>query len=568
MASVTVPANPMEGLSLVSTEDELDRYLHHHARVPFATHVASIEHLLNELIVASNAYKDKYDTDGNKEELVAQFILRKRLLTRYITFRSVGKMHRRFVSPACQTLLRALRSLLPVDVLAAVTRRSGPVSYKFTELEQDLIASILHLPEFSIHEFPNLNEGISKPPGTVSPIIISWEFHQLLLQILDLAQTKISTLYNASALENTPLDQFTQHLSSAENIMHCLNFLVHHSPLAHLHVQSFELLLCTQVTPKVTEGELDQDDDTLELISARQKQHVGWETLRLMVSFQRSVNVITGRQMLPKQKVQFAYYNAPQGLEEEAGRKTELHDWTGVVRSIFPAKTVAATSTTSAGDVKLGQDNHNGSDDAPVTADEVIAAMASYGATRKTRNTVILRTPPSNRGYSFPGCCHAEATIATMRFLSLAPSDGAQLPDTILAPFRNTYLLIGVSKRCCPLCALLISLLLSPHAPSTAGAFSRIILSYHPNIYPTALPRFLPESVAIKALTVMEVGVRRLGEVLARMARRSRKSRERKNSLGSVNSTYLKGQSSTRSESGEEDDPDEVYNRAALRRKI
>ncbi|KAF8440728.1 hypothetical protein BGX38DRAFT_1144451 [Terfezia claveryi] len=60
--------------------------------------------------------------------------------------------------------------------------------------------------------------------------------------------------------------------------------------------------------------------------------------------------------------------------------------------------------------------------------------------------------PPGNSGYSFLGCCHAEATLATMWFLTLSPSTGGrQPPNTILAPFRNTYLWIGVSKRCCPL---------------------------------------------------------------------------------------------------------------------
>ncbi|KAF8417561.1 hypothetical protein EV426DRAFT_622439 [Tirmania nivea] len=202
-------------------------------------------------------------------------------------------------------------------------------------------------------------------------------------------------------------------------------------------------------------------------------------------------------------------------------------------------------------------DDVDGDDDGPITADEVIAAMESYGATRKIRNTFILREQPGNSkdGYSFLGCCHAEATLATMRFLSMSPSSGySQPPDSILAPFRNTYLRIGVSKRCCPICALLISLLLSPHTSSTSGALSsnpsntKIILSYHQNIYPTALPRFLPEKVAVDVLTVMEEGVRRVGEVLVRMAREDKKRKKRRSSLLSVNSEDSKGESPTRSE--------------------
>ncbi|KAF8428973.1 hypothetical protein EV426DRAFT_583103 [Tirmania nivea] len=212
----------------------------------------------------------------------------------------------------------------------------------------------------------------------------------------------------------------------------------------------------------------------------------------------------------------------------------------------------------------------DGEDDGPITADEVIAAMASYGAARKTRNTFILRRQPGNPkgGYSFFGCYHAEATLATMRFLSMSPSSGySQPPDSVLAPFRNTYFRIGVSKRCCPICALLISLLLSPHTSSTSKALSsnpsktKIIFSYHQNIYPTALPRFLPEKVAVDVLTVMEEGVRRVGEVLVRMAREGKKSKKRRDSFRRVNSADSKGESPTRSEGEGDTEGDGVGDR-------
>ncbi|KAF8418674.1 hypothetical protein EV426DRAFT_704462 [Tirmania nivea] len=193
--------------------------------------------------------------------------------------------------------------------------------------------------------------------------------------------------------------------------------------------------------PKETEEELDQDDDRLELIGAQQKQCVGRETFGLIVRFQRSLDVVTHLKALPEQKVNFSYYDGLQELgDKDAGRKTELHDWRGlltplrvlpdllplpplpirhsraaqqrrgVIRSIFPGKPVAATSTTNTIDAEIGDDDSSDadSDDAHITADEVIAAMASYGATYKTRNTFILSTPPGNTGYSFLGCYHAE----------------------------------------------------------------------------------------------------------------------------------------------------------------
>ncbi|KAF8432623.1 hypothetical protein BGX38DRAFT_1225260 [Terfezia claveryi] len=540
MVSVSISDDPLEALGLVSTVGELDLYLYRHSHVPFATHVASIELLLNNIIRASNAYQD--DTEGDEEELSSHFILRQMLLMRYITLRSVGKMQRRFVSPAFQELLKVLRGLGPADMTTAIASHAGQASYTFTDLEQDLFDSILYLPEFSIAEFPKLREAITKSQPMASPVLISWEFHQLFLRILGLAQTTISTLYSVSATENTPFEEFTQQLSSAQKMMDHLNTLVHDSPFAKLHIQSLEPLIRI---PKATEGGLDQDDATLELSGARQNQRLCREILYLMVTFQSSLDIVTGSKMLPKQKVRFSYFDALQESDEkEAGERTALHDWRGVIKSIFPTQTVAASSATStdAGGVVNG-------DDAPITAEEVIEAMASYGASRKTRNTFILRTPPGNGGYRFLGCCHAEATLATMWSLSRSTQLGdVSPPDAILAPFRNTYFRIGASKRCCPLCALLISLL-SPHATSQTGGSpnnsrkTKIILSYHQNMYPTALPRFLPERVAVEALAVMEKGMMRLGEVLVQIARRYKKSKEKRGTVERANSRDSNGES-------------------------
>ncbi|KAF8422206.1 hypothetical protein EV426DRAFT_670882 [Tirmania nivea] len=513
MASVPIAEDPfpLEALSLVSTKEEMNLYLYHHSYVPFAMHVASIEHLFNELILAAKAYEGR--TGSNRQELSSYYILRKNLLARYITFRSVGKMHRRFESPTFQRFFKILQSLIQADVFSAVGCHAEQEDYKLTKIEK----------------------------------------------------AKISTLYKSLTSESTPFDEFTKQLSSARKIMHCLNNLVHQSPLAQLHIQSLEPLLCNTITTNTIKEDEEPDDDALELIGAHQEERVGRETLSLVVTFQSSLDVVARLEVLPKQKVSFSYYDALQDLDkEEAGRKTELHDWTGVIKSIFPAKSLAATSTTNPSGTKMGDDDtscnvdndddaFSDDDDGPIIADEVIAAMASYGAARKTRNTFILRS--SKGGYSFLGCCHPEATLATMRFLSMSPSSGySQPPDSILAPFRNTYLRIGVSKRCCPICALLISLLLSTHTSSTSGALSsnpsktKIIFSYHQNIYPTALPRFLPEKVAVDVLTVMEEGVRRVGEVLVRMAREDKKSKKRRGSFRSVNSGDSKGESPTRSE--------------------
>ncbi|KAF8420997.1 hypothetical protein EV426DRAFT_224351 [Tirmania nivea] len=187
-----------------------------------------------------------------------------------------------------------------MDVISAVDCYAGQVDYKFTKIEKAMFDSILHFPEFSIDEFPELNAAITKPKGTIALVRISWEFHLLLLRILDLAQAKISTLYKGRASESTPFDEFTQQLSSAQEIMHRLNNLVHQSPLAQLHIQSLEPLLCNKITTNTIKEDQEPDDDALELIGARQEERVGRKMLCLVVTFQSSLDVVARHKVLPK----------------------------------------------------------------------------------------------------------------------------------------------------------------------------------------------------------------------------------------------------------------------------
>jgi len=247
MVSVSASDDPLAALLLVHTEHDMNVYLHQQWRVPFATHVSSIEHLFNELITALNAYED--DTDGDEEELASHFILCKRLLARYVTLRSAGKMHRRFISPAFQDILKTLRGLTATDVIAAAVRHSQSAGHTFTDLERDLINSILDLSESTKDEFPNLSAAI---------------------------------------------------------------------------------------------------------------------TLYLMVTFQYSLDVVTDTEVLPKQKVSFSYCDALQ-QGAEGSSKTELHDWRGVVKSIFPAQssdTFTSPSTPGEGEAEMVGSGANGELDA------------------------------------------------------------------------------------------------------------------------------------------------------------------------------------------------------------
>jgi len=228
----------------------------------------------------------------------------------YITLRSMGKMHRHFQSPEFRIPLRQLPSMIMVDVQAT----------QFPDLEQHVFSSILSLPEFS-GQFPSLNEAITKFPKYCLPYYDVIGVPSASTCILELAQKKASTLYEASIAESTPFDEFSKQLTHAYN-MNFVNIPVHSSPFAHLHIQLLEF---------PAEGKLD-NDATLEL----QRKHRQFrETLYLMVMFRGSLDVVTSTK-----------FGLLRGLGMEgAGRKKDLHDWRDVVKSIFPAETVTPTST-------------------------------------------------------------------------------------------------------------------------------------------------------------------------------------------------------------------------------
>ncbi|KAF8431134.1 hypothetical protein BGX38DRAFT_1229741 [Terfezia claveryi] len=84
--------------------------------------------------------------------------------------------------------------------------------------------------------------------------------------------------------------------------------------------------------------------------------------------------------------------------------------------------------------------------------------------------------------------------------------------------FKNTYGTIGVSKRCCPVCTKLLSLLYK-HSQGQIRAMiggsgnqgmpvlhqpELKVLNSHWNIYPTALPPFLPKEVAEELVKWLE----------------------------------------------------------------
>jgi len=100
----------------------------------------------------------------------------------------------------------------------------------------------------------------------------------------------------------------------------------------------------------------------------------------------------------------------------------------------------------------------------------------------------MLRKAPLSSGTNFPGAIHCEALLAILLLLSrpartenLDPTDGSFAK--VLGELQNTETVIGVCKRLCPLCAILLRVL---------GFTAR---GSHSTISPCALPTWTPRDI-------------------------------------------------------------------------
>ena len=135
------------------------------------------------------------------------------------------------------------------------------------------------------------------------------------------------------------------------------------------------------------------------------------------------------------------------------------------------------------------------------------------------------------------------------------------MTTTELTPSQHTYRRIGVSKRCCPVCTKLLSLLSAGNKTSSQGPLR--VLSGHQNIYPTALSPFVPVEIAEPLIEWLQAMVRSAVAVFVK--------RWRANPVSEISSTSgdLKGDSPgiTSSPGGEEEreeEKDTVEERAGL----
>ncbi|KAF8422245.1 hypothetical protein EV426DRAFT_670976 [Tirmania nivea] len=459
-----IARNPLTRLVSVSSHQDLVLYFHAYRHVTYRNHVLAVECLFNAIVDAYNTYMAVLDDDDSNSaqgaspdvdgkptttEAYSNFVLRTDLLNSFITFYAVGKMRRRFHSVPFKKFYTAMRSMRQAQVEGAFGMASGADKPSpFIQGEVYLFEALLR--DHAADEYPRLAATLSYAhAASTVPLYTqdtTWDLHRLLLSSLESAKLAVDTLYAQIASPISSSIDLSTSLADVQQTMDVLHSLVHVSPSISLHMKYIETILSNAMDINLHEPEhsftkeLDPDegvtDSMIEISLARKEKRVGEECLWLAVRYQTALESLTSIDSLPTDYVTFTLYE----VSAEDTPNNEMHDWKDVIHSIYRPRVSPADASASTIDV---------------SCEEAVKSLEDWAtsAGNKVRATHILRSP----SHKFFGSWHAEALLGTLRHVSQGHAKQTMLSREIdFTLFKHTFNSIGVSKRCCPVCAKLL----------------------------------------------------------------------------------------------------------------
>ncbi|RPB19920.1 hypothetical protein L211DRAFT_870964 [Terfezia boudieri ATCC MYA-4762] len=556
----------LRALEKVTTLKGMYEYLIKYPHVSFSNHISIIEFLLNRIIASKLQMKSD----------------RKLLFERYITFCAAPKMHRRFKSLGFTSFLRALKGLSATRIQTSVAYHMQKWNITSTtlttknEAHEELIPAILYFADFESPESkcPYLWEQYEKN-GTGADVVYTAEsaseFHELLIYSLEKAADAIAEFTNTNRAGNllahdddllTVVEKWMRvHVEALDGditeLMRNPLCLSNQSPppptwaqagdptikpLDNLNDKGNNLDANTNLPAQEDE---DNDgglsDTAIEISAAQAVSRAGQQSLWLAVSFQHAIGSICQEQALPENPLSLSLFNPPVAKMPS----TEMESWEDVVTSLFPTADISS-ATRQEDDVDI--EARIEIDNAPnITAEKVIETLEAYGKDHGGKSTLFL--PDRASTIKFRGVYHAESILATMAYLnssitsSITSSNHPEALD--IHAFKNTYRTIGVSKRCCPICTKLLSLLTHTHRNGLISLEPLTVLCSHPNIYPTSLPPLVPSDVAEHLVQWLE-GL--LKDELVKLVKKKRRSIG--DSVESATSQDSKGESPKKQKGG------------------
>ncbi|KAF8423512.1 hypothetical protein EV426DRAFT_114667 [Tirmania nivea] len=533
LPEVLNPTQALQALEQVSNMDDMFTYLNNYTEISFSTHVSSVELLLNKVI-----------SESQKE---TGYLTRCNILRRYITFRAAPKMRRRFTAPVFKSFIQAVSALSRDEVALAVSvnNQLGAASLS-TRLPFDLrlVTDIFYFKSFDRESCPYLEAQCQQEGGIADYTpATAWEFHQLL--VFCLAQTEKVLTELRNQFSSKPPKAITKRaLNNAERWMGYLHNIVHYSPIFKAHIQALESTISAKmkaqgevdkprgnideaqvkIEPRAQEGATDSDSDAgdidaqgdedendddggisdtlLEVTAAQAQDQMTQQSLWLAVSYQQAIDVIVEARTLPKTPISMTLWEPPAA---EYHRSAQMESWRSVIRDLYPPED--SNNKAPEGRPRERSTAPPSVPTGPITAQEVENVLSEFGRTKGDK--ARLFTPNGEQEIQFRGAYHAESMLGTLAYLS-CHKPSCEPPAEDLSLFKHTYGTIGVSKRCCPVCTKLLSLLSGHMTPPTSPTITQDqqvpfkVLLAHQNIYPTALPPFTPVEVAQELVRWLE----------------------------------------------------------------
>lgn len=467
----------LEVLDDTTTASQLLAFLYTFPRVDWETHILSIERLVN-VLVGTFAKGTKITQN------------RRLLLLRYTLFRSAPKVKRRLSSTTFVNFLEAMRKLPKREIMAA----TGYMNLEISRREKKLFRNILQVDHPSVHTgyCKALLESLTRSEEPkVYKSDSSMAIQELIIFTLEETIRTITLLADLSAKNQQTVSyrEFARRIFDAELWSKYLEKLVHSSPIVNEHMSAIEPLLRTGSGVQTEDSEVDQDggltDTIIEATTGKDRRHWGLQCLCLAVYIGTAIRLVTNPNILPKEPIHFTTTQLPQ---TNLVNDSELEDWQDIVGNMYLHSNKGVPSG--------GQ--------SAISSEEAIKACIAYAEKHPNRFTKLFTT--SRAKQRFTGSQHGECILATLRYISTMSTKPQIISSNYdLNLIRNTYRYIGVSKRCCPLCIKLLSLL-----SNDANGIPIEVLAGHGHIYPAELPPFLPRDIILTYLSWLEGLVREL----------------------------------------------------------
>lgn len=459
----------------------------------------------------------------------------KKLLVDYVVGKCFPKMIRRFEHSICKALLAALKEVPEAAIVANAAQESQQPP---TPFDQRCVDFLLKWREkLQIREVDDLLASLhGQPDSTLYSKATALYFHHTLLKLCEEFRCALHSIhsYMAQADAVTPDFQHLRSLITTASLQGTALHVLLYSDAIHTYLSSIKGKLAQLTHPGVpASAPLESLDDDSELQAAASIPNTPihdtyLKVLRLIVTYFRSAAAV-GSYLSTRH-----YPSITLNAISPAHQGYDMLSWEDLLRKVIPnspsdsplGSRVTVESVRKAIEMHLERE-------AEREEERKKSGKPTAGFTSVYTNHFGPGTPLQT-GDKFTGTLHCEACLAALMHLAKMSPQKLKDINERLTPFKvESYVsllkratdnvakdndnIVGVTKRCCPVCWIL---LLHLRKQSVGNLW---IPKSHHTVYPCALPPWLsPEIMTFMLSFFMGVLMRMLDQFVAEASPRMR----------------------------------------------